>query len=118
MYGNITMIIANVNLYQVDLAGMDIQGTIGKNVSNQLRFNQTIGEVSIPASSGSTHLLPVDIVFPPEINALALFLEMAQDCLDNSLTTIMAGAAKVKVLGAIIPFSFGPQEFESPCIGN
>jgi hypothetical protein len=97
---------------------MDLNGTIGHNVTNQLHFVQEIGQLDIGANGRSSHVVPFDLAIPPELDTAALVKEIALECATNLLKMkmLMAGQARINVLGSVLIYNFGPQIFENRCI--
>jgi hypothetical protein len=118
IFGNVTLAINNPNLYAISLAGMEVNGTIGKNVTNQLHFHQEVQALEIAANGRSSHIVPFDLSVPPEIDTAALISEITRECITNinKMKILMSGTTRIKVLGSTINFSFGPQFFDSRCI--
>jgi len=118
VFGNATVVMNNPNVYPISIAGMEVNGTIGRNPPNQVSFYQAIGALEIAANGISRFRLPVDLVIPPEVDKVALANEITSDCIANlnKLKTLMSGRARVNFLGSQLTFSFGPQYFEARCL--
>jgi hypothetical protein len=118
IFGNMTMIINNANVYSISISAMELNGTIGKSAPNQIFFSQIIEALEIPANGVSRHKLPLDIVIPSTVDKAALASEVSTECIANlnKLNTVMSGKATVKALGIVVPFQFGPQTFQTRCL--
>ena len=118
VFGNMTLIINNANVYSISLADMTVNITIGKEAPNQLNIVQNIDSLEIPANGGSRHRIPIDIVIPPTVDKTALATEVTTECVKNlnKIATLVASRGKVTVLGTTIDYTFGPSLFDGRCI--
>jgi hypothetical protein len=111
----VTFYVNNPNVYEIALLGMDMQGTIGKTAPGQMSYNQTIDRFVLPANGFSGHVLSIVQIVPGEVDKIALLKDIALDCTDLYITSVVKGTTKVRVFGVTIPFAFGPMEVTSKC---
>lgn len=117
IFGNMSVVFENPNPYEIDIEGVEMEITVGTQSATQVKFNATLGQFNIPGSQASSQVIPIAVPIPANVNAVALGVDIAADCLrDNLMSSKVRGVAQVKALGMAMDYNFGPMDVESACI--
>ncbi|KAH9252071.1 hypothetical protein BASA81_010053 [Batrachochytrium salamandrivorans] len=117
VFGNISVALDNANVMNIDVKEMQLSVLVGKQSFSQTTVSTMIGQLTIPGSSVSHHVIPVSIPIPDSVNLVALAADIASDCLrDNRMTLVVSGSAKLVALSINMDFKFGPMPVEAVCL--